>query len=506
MLLMDARPVLDHHQRAWLSGNYATLARELAAERVSPGRELLLAQVYLRIGRHQSVLDLLGPSLAVPDFFNPVERVRALSLEGVALAAQGQRRRAEGALRQIGLRDRWQPAVNVEIRLNDALVYWMLGETAHADALVSDHLFGPDSRIDPYVTARFVMLQSWIRAASEDYHGQARSLIDAIRRLQRAPEQDAGLLAWGVHALATLVRDIDIPEGFAVAQEVEAAISWTPDLAMQRFRTGRALAWCLALQGDYIRAFRKLEEVRPFARDAVDNVLVHLDRAHVAFISGQEAAARGELQAADRLIRSEDWSAPATLESGALLHAAELFSGVDAHRAEELLALAADIRRGLARNMAIAHDRRYGATANFTEALIREAVPGRRETARLRALKAFEVFAEIGYNWRAARAAILLHAITGEQQWIARAGELCRSYPRSFVAQEAARRVSEGASPVDRLTVRQRHIYQLVRQGKSTDQIGMELGISPNTVRIHLGRIYGAFGVRSRTQLLKRVS
>src|SRR5579872_3785512 len=170
---MDARPALDSHQRAWLSGNYTALARDLLAERASSSRDLLLAQVYLRIGRHQNVLDLLGPSLALPDFFDPVARVRALSIQAVAIAAQGQRRRAEAALRQIGLRDRWQPHVNVEIRLNDALIYWMLGDTAHADALISDHLCSPNAHVDPYVTARFVMLQGWIMAAREDYQGQA---------------------------------------------------------------------------------------------------------------------------------------------------------------------------------------------------------------------------------------------------------------------------------------------------------------------------------------------
>ncbi|HEV3154434.1 MAG TPA: LuxR C-terminal-related transcriptional regulator [Candidatus Baltobacteraceae bacterium] len=502
---MDARVGLDDFQRAWLNGDYTGLLHALLAQRASPQRDLFLAQLYLRLGRHADVIQLISSMLSDPVTCSESDVARARSYQAMAHAAQGERRRAQAALGRIGPRDRWDAQTNAEIRLDDALVYWMLNDVGHADDLIRDQLAVTENDVDPYITARFVMLSSWIAAAREDYTAQAQALMESITRLRNAPVPDVGLIAWGVHALATLVRDIDMPEGFALAQEVEATLPWTADLAIQRFRTARALAWCLALQGEYIRAFRKLKEAASFTNDPADQVLVHLDRAHVSFISGQEIVARAELSEADDLIRGTDWQASASVESGALVHAAELFSGVDPHRAEELLAQAAMVKEKMARNISYAHDRRYGAMANFAEALIREALPGRRETARLRALSAFEVFDEIGYKWRAARCAILLHAITGEEQWIVRARELCASYPRSFVAQEVARRQHE-TLPVERLTVRQRHIYQLVREGKTTEEIGSDLGISPNTVRIHLGRIYDAFGVKSRTQLLARIS
>ena len=489
--------------RAWLNGNYTEAVAALEIQEPSAERDFLLTQAYLRWGRHPQALALLSEVLLRET--DECNRARARSFQSVAFAATSDRRRSRDASRKVGERNYWDEHTNLEIALNDALAAWMWGDVSRAEAIVNQDTTQDRSRIDPYIAARFVMLRSWILAAREDYTGQANVLIEAVEQLQLAPVLDVGLMAWTVHALATLVRDIDMRRGFDLAQEVEASLQWTDELSVQHFQTVRALAWCLALQGEYIRAFRRIAAAKPLATGPVEQLLLHLDHAHIAFISGQQYVARAELSEADDLIRSYDWTTSVWEEAPALIQAAELFSGVDPHRADELLTMAAQIKGQMARNVSYSHDRRYAAMSDFAEALVREAVPGRRETARLRALRAFEVFEAIGYQWRAARCAVLIHVITGQDEWLARARELCEPYPRSFIAQEVRRR--EGLNvPVDRLTVRQRHIYELLCEGKSTDEIGQNLGISPNTVRIHLGRIYGTFGVKSRAQLLAKVS
>ncbi|GAB3090853.1 helix-turn-helix domain-containing protein [Aestuariicella hydrocarbonica] len=50
------------------------------------------------------------------------------------------------------------------------------------------------------------------------------------------------------------------------------------------------------------------------------------------------------------------------------------------------------------------------------------------------------------------------------------------------------------------LSDREREILDWVSQGKSNDEIGMILGISHNTVKNHLKRIFGKMGVTSRSQ------
>ncbi|MFI5261538.1 MAG: response regulator transcription factor [Candidatus Limnocylindrales bacterium] len=57
---------------------------------------------------------------------------------------------------------------------------------------------------------------------------------------------------------------------------------------------------------------------------------------------------------------------------------------------------------------------------------------------------------------------------------------------------------------LDRLTGRELEIVRLAMAGRSNDEIGRALGIATKTVEAHLGRLYGRFGVASRTELAAR--
>lgn len=50
------------------------------------------------------------------------------------------------------------------------------------------------------------------------------------------------------------------------------------------------------------------------------------------------------------------------------------------------------------------------------------------------------------------------------------------------------------------LTFRQEEVLRLVAQGKTSRQIGLELGLSPQTVKNHLSNIYKRLGIPGRTQ------
>jgi DNA-binding NarL/FixJ family response regulator len=56
------------------------------------------------------------------------------------------------------------------------------------------------------------------------------------------------------------------------------------------------------------------------------------------------------------------------------------------------------------------------------------------------------------------------------------------------------------------LTAQQQRILQLLRRGCDTRQIASELNRSPDTIRVHLGRIHSFFGVKNRHELLARLS
>jgi DNA-binding NarL/FixJ family response regulator len=55
------------------------------------------------------------------------------------------------------------------------------------------------------------------------------------------------------------------------------------------------------------------------------------------------------------------------------------------------------------------------------------------------------------------------------------------------------------------LTRHQSAVASLVASGLSNNEIAVALGISVKTVEYHLGRVYSKLGVRSRTQLTRRM-
>jgi DNA-binding CsgD family transcriptional regulator len=61
-----------------------------------------------------------------------------------------------------------------------------------------------------------------------------------------------------------------------------------------------------------------------------------------------------------------------------------------------------------------------------------------------------------------------------------------------------------GRSPQRRLTPRQQAVLALLAEGHPNGQIATMLGMSENTVRIHVSAIFRALGVRNRTQAALR--
>lgn len=57
-----------------------------------------------------------------------------------------------------------------------------------------------------------------------------------------------------------------------------------------------------------------------------------------------------------------------------------------------------------------------------------------------------------------------------------------------------------GSADGHALTVRQRHVLQLLAQGSPNKQIARELGISPATVKAHVAQVLAALGAGNRTE------
>jgi DNA-binding CsgD family transcriptional regulator len=72
--------------------------------------------------------------------------------------------------------------------------------------------------------------------------------------------------------------------------------------------------------------------------------------------------------------------------------------------------------------------------------------------------------------------------------------------------QERRDSAAAGGSPLDALTPRQRDaLYNLVEYGSSNSEIGLRLGLSARTIKIHLMAAYRQLGVRTRADAIRMV-
>jgi LuxR family maltose regulon positive regulatory protein len=62
----------------------------------------------------------------------------------------------------------------------------------------------------------------------------------------------------------------------------------------------------------------------------------------------------------------------------------------------------------------------------------------------------------------------------------------------------------KGGAVFEPLNAREIEILRLVRTGRANRDIGIELGLSQNTVKWHLSRAYEKLGARSRMQAVNR--
>lgn len=134
-----------------------------------------------------------------------------------------------------------------------------------------------------------------------------------------------------------------------------------------------------------------------------------------------------------------------------------------------------------------------------------QAARGDRSEATRLLIEAWNVYDDIGYLWRATRAALALFELTNDKRWHERATSGIVSFPRSWLARGHVGPESYRGPEVERLTPAQLGVFDLLVQGRSTSEIAGERSISAFTVRNHVKVILHAFDVPSRPALLARV-
>ncbi len=484
--------------RAFLRGQYGVALDIVMESPAQPERFLFGAHIAFRMRQYAEALQWLDAGRQKSAFVTAHHRTMSLAIEAAALASSGRVAEASKTLRSILLPPPFNALIAGEIAYYTALCAWLLRDYNQALSILD----ATDVSTSPNLQARFEFMRGWVHGAHGRFAEQVACNLRAIHLFEEEAAPDVGAMAMVLRSLSMLARDLVCPHVVPVIARTESTISWTDDLSLEHFQVLRALAWSSAMSGEYILSIRRLNEAKVVAPSPQGKMLSHLDHAWIAQLSKEPLHLRAELAEADACAAQVQWETVVDEEAGALMLAAELYAPINETRAFELLALAQTAREKLSPWLQLGRDSRVQGFFDFAEAHVRLA-RGDRRVARHRAERAFTVFSEVGYEWRAANAALFLYRLTERQDWLECVERVAAIYPRSFLAAELERIRSRGVLPIEKLTNREQEIAELVKCGLKTKEIADRLGISANTVRVHKGNIFRTLGVSDEFALLK---
>lgn len=479
----------------YITGDLSGCLRLTERTTLSPERTLRV-RALMRLNRHGDAVAAIGEMRGM----DPEQDALLCALESECHSLLGSIEKARGALSGLDP-SRESSDTKFEMAYARTLLAWVEGTP---DAM-QEALDGVDMTPHPHLYGQWLYAKSWIAALRGDYREQLQWLRRAIAHIVETPvAYDVALLANATRSLVHLVREIAAPGAFEFTVGVSESLPWTADLEGERFLTFRGLAWAHALRGSHDKAL----QYAYFARDIAPSVrwvtACYADQAYLARMAGENASGNALLRHAVACARETDWTSPGE-ERVAILNLVELTADRDLSAANRLMEIYDAIPITLSPRLALARDSRMRAMEEYARGCI-FAASGERHAAIELLASAYSAYSSIGYAWRAAAAALRLHAVTEEVAWLRIAGEAVAEFSESSVARDIrVRAAGAGDARVASLTPAQRRVFGLICQGLSDKQIASNLGISPETVKNHAARVRAAFGVHSRAALIATI-
>lgn len=456
---------------------------------------LLLARVEIRRGNPSAALSVLSRPVSSR---RRAARAEHALLRGIAFARLGD---AQSSRAQFRLSDSLltgRDELRSELTYQIAAMHWMERRLDRA-AKVLERL---PKTLTADVELHVQILRGAIASAGERLHEQGALLLEALRRLRPV---DVYLYALLVTQIAALAVELPSSELWNAALTHADRVPWTADIADLHFHTARAIAWRHVLEGDEFNAFRRLKEALDATTSAAWRVAALTDRAYLATALGERRWAAQELSDAHELASTIDWSSVRGEEKLALPVLADLFADRDPSVAIGYVATFKNLDSDFPRILSSRRDRRVEALEAYSLGRVQLALREPAEAKRL-LLRAHEIYAKLGIEWRAGRASLALAQIENEASWRNAAERELRAYPRSWLWRSrsgSGTPAAAPAAPASRpLTAAQRAVLDLLLEGRGTEEIAQALGRSTYTVRNHIKAIFKAFGVNSRPALI----
>jgi len=376
---------------------------------------MLRARTFLRLGQP----DAARTSLHLTETPTSRDRGEAALLSAVSYSRLGDEERANDLFRDAfvyGISS-LDVALETEVEFYKGLAAFADGDLLEGQAACERGLeiaFQPASgaKFDgnvplPHIVSRIEELLGLIAAAKGRYDAWLIHARSALRILDSCAIRDAWQEAFALRNLTMLARDFDVSADATIVAKRAPSFVWTPDICRVEFATLEALGWCAALRGNCVEALEHFRQADQSASASPERIIISVDRALVARDAGHRAMLIEEISYATKLARAFDWESSAGDTRYALLTLAQVAAPIEVGNAREMLDRHTSIRNAIDSTSLARIEPGTRAEEAYTNGLVLRA-EGRLAASAERFRAAFETWGTIGFEWRAARAALEL--------------------------------------------------------------------------------------------------
>ena len=376
---------------------------------------LLRGRALLRVGDPEASLSVLGKNTTE----NVRDRAEIALLSAVAQSRLGNDDSANDLMRDaiVYSTSSTDIALEAEVSFYRGLIAFgeddLIGARAACesslDSANGDQRFAYAGGIVPlaHVVARTQELLALIDAAEGNYRRSILRTREVLDTLDRCSISDKYHEAFALRNCSILARDLDlIGDARSLAGRIEN-FAWTSDTCRIEFTTSEALGWCSALRGDSVEALRLFRKAGEVASTHPERILVAVDRALFAREFGHKPMVHEEINYALNLAETFDWESAAGDSRLVLVALAQVAAPIASTRARAILDRYLGIRSKMESTFAARIEPRVRAEEAYTHGLVLRA-EGRVTASIERLENAFDSWARIGFEWRAARAALEL--------------------------------------------------------------------------------------------------
>jgi tetratricopeptide (TPR) repeat protein len=432
-------------QALFQKGHYRAFLAEYDRHRASgaelpPSLALLSAKALSRMGRPEESLARIAP-LVDPASSGPQIAVRALLQRAVLEIVYGNADDAEATFEEAAriVTSSRDAELEFQLHLHQAMRAWAQRDLAATEALARSAM----SSMNPETLALAAQFLGFIAASRGRYMEQIAILESALAEIDRAPRRDVWIEISILQNISGIVCDMYLPAVARRMADRAEAIEWTDELTVQQYHILRSLAYFRSLGSDPFLPFEYLDQASTIAPTEPWKLVSRLDRVFlIQEMSGdrivKDCDVAAEIASAQQVAAEIDWGATHGEDRYGLLILAELLCKSHPREAATQLALYRSSQQSMSPLLMGRSDARWTATENFVEGTV-AAANGEKERGTALIADAFAFYSDVGYSWRATRAAIKLYELTGEERHIEWASRESRRYPYSWLSDAVSR-------------------------------------------------------------------